>query len=426
MNKFKITLLALLMSCFSSAYAIQLTAESELHGFVSQSFVYSPDNAYAGTNTNTGSFDFREIGLNGAWEINENFRVTGQVLSRKVGESADGSLQIDFLLMDYLAHSTAESNFGVRLGRVKNAIGLYNSTRDIPTARPGLAVPSSIYFDSFRDTILSTDGVNLYGSYFAESGTLSWEVSSGVSGLESEVMEDYLFGTEVEPGELDKVRLSGLKVDFSPNKAPGLLMGVSVLKVGFNLDDAQTTEEAYSKAVAASGGDSTNIGLIQQEIYQNIGNYVTSTELDSLVGVLYAQYAYQDWVFSVEYLNIYTDLTIGIVGDLVTEQTTSEAFYLQSEWFFRENMSALVRYEELYLDADDRDGSDKPRAADSYYAYGKGLTFGLSWDFQESWRLVGQVGINEGTVWLPVSLQDEQAVLKRDWNTYMLQLSYQF
>jgi len=441
MNKFKLTLLALLTALSNTVCAIELTDNSELHGFVSQGLVYSPDNAYAGSDLNGVSLDFREIGLNGAWDISEQFRITGQVLSRKTGESDNGDLRVDFLLMDYLAHSTANSNFGVRLGRVKNAMGLYNSTRDIPIARPGLSVPSSIYFDSLRDSILSTDGLNLYGSYFAEFGTLNWEASAGTTSLKSTVLENYLFGTTLKQGEFDKALLSSFKVDFLPNKVPGLLLGASFLKARFDLQNTQTAQQAGEAAGAVAAGQVAAMGkdpsdpinaellanLTLQEIGQNYTDYLTKTELDALIAVLYAQYAYKDWIFSAEYMNIFSDVTSGVAGMVTKNSTTSEGFYLQSEWFFRDNMSALLRYEELYIDSDDKDGSEKPlRPMNEYFAYGKGLTFGLSWDFQENWRLVGQVGLNQGTVWLPYYDGIENTQLKRDWNTYMLQLSYQF
>lgn len=437
MNKFKIAILALSALFINNAAAIELTKNSELHGFVSQSLVHSPDNPYAGSDLNGVSVDIREIGLNGAWDINDQFRITGQVLSRKVGESDDGDLRIDFLLMDYLAHSTAQSNFGVRLGRVKNAMGLYNATRDVPSARPGLSVPSSIYFDSLRDSILSIDGLNLYGSYFAELGTLNWELSAGSSRLESNVMKDYLFGTMLNQGEFDKALLSSFKVDFLPNKVPGLLLGASFVKVRIDLQNPQTATQATQAAGAVAAGQLLAEGgtladterltnLTYQEIGQNYSDYVTKTDLDSLIAVLSAQYAYQDWIFSAEYMNIFSDLNLGIAGENQSVETTSEGFYLQSEWFFRENMSALLRYEELYLRKDDRDGSGTPRLNDPYFGYGKGLTVGLSWDFQPSWRLVGQVGFNEGTVWLPYYEGTENDQLQKYWNTYMLQLSYQF
>ena len=167
------------------ATALELGSSSELHGFVNQAYFYSPDNSYAGTDSLNGSVKFRELGITGFTEISPEFRLAGQIISRQRDETDNGDLRIDFLLADYLFYSNMSTTAGVRLGRVKNNVGFYNATRDIPSARPGFNVPDSIYFDSFRDTILSTDGINLYGSLLFQDNQLSWELFAGQKNIDS-------------------------------------------------------------------------------------------------------------------------------------------------------------------------------------------------------------------------------------------------
>lgn len=101
------------------ANAIELNDSTQIHGFISQAAVYSPDNPYAGNDADNGSVKFREIGLNGYSELTPDFRLAGQILSRQRDESDDGDVRVDFLLADYLVFSDHSTSFGVRAGRVK-------------------------------------------------------------------------------------------------------------------------------------------------------------------------------------------------------------------------------------------------------------------------------------------------------------------
>jgi hypothetical protein len=47
----------------------------------------------------------------------------------------------------------------MRVGRIKTAYGLYNTTRDVPFTRPSIVLPQSIYFERTRNLTVSADGV---------------------------------------------------------------------------------------------------------------------------------------------------------------------------------------------------------------------------------------------------------------------------
>ncbi|MEA1987677.1 MAG: hypothetical protein U9N57_00550 [Pseudomonadota bacterium] len=451
MNKFRTVLLSALTLCFSNSYALDVTQDVALHGFVSQGFVYSPDNAFAGSDSEDGSFNFREIGLNGSWNISPKFRMTGQLLNRTLDEVDDGQIRVDFLLADYLAYSGEKSTFGVRLGRVKNPLGLYNSTRDIPSSRPGVHVPNSIYFDAFRDSVISVDGLNIYGDVFSESGTLNWQAYTGSSELDSKVMENYLFAQDIQ-GKFDRVNLHGLNVNFNPAQYSAFNFGLSLLKLDMKMSGSQSVNQAgyalqnsdsvtAAATYAATPVEYGGLGLVPetdgqfeeyvglaaaQEVESNYQQYITASELEALFVFLSMQYSYEDWLFTAEYMTIESDITLDIIGSELPLEATTEGYYLQAEWFFQPDLTALIRYEELFLQSDDRDGSESQRENDLYHGYGKGLTLGLSWDVATDWRLIGQVSTNEGTVWLPhyEGLDNEET--KKYWKNYMLQLSYQF
>jgi len=410
----KITL-PLLLSISINAYALEINDSVQLHGFVSQAYMYSPDNPFAGTDAEDGSFDFREFGLNASWEATPKLRFSGQLLSRTMDEVADGSLKVDFLLADYLAYSDETTTFGVRVGRIKNALGLYNSTRDIPSSRPGISVPNAIYFDAFRDPILATDGINLYGSHITELGSFGFNAYAGGRELEGLSMENYLFGKDVE-GEVKNAELKLFQLTFKPESEHDLNFGLSLLQVNTKLSGAQSITEAGTQYVMDTmAGKSFD--------YRN---YITGGELDSLFVLASAQYGYQDWLFTAEYLNIFSEITYEVLGGKVVSDPVSEAFSIQAEWFATPQIQTLIRYEELYLVNNDRSDSTVARPNDIYSGHGKGLTLGAKWLIDENWTLRGEVAVNEGTAWLPMFEGMEDIAIQKHWNTYGLQLTYQF
>ncbi len=441
------------LMCFIpfNASAIILSESSELHGFISQGYVYSPDNPYAGMQAESGSFDFREIGINGFWEANESLRFAGQLISRRLGESDNGDIRLDFLFADYLVSSDEMNSFGIRLGRVKNAVGLYNSTRDIPGARPGVYVPHSIYFDSFRDSLISTDGINLYGSArVQELGLLTWEAYAGKNEMDSFAMEYYLFGHDVA-GSFKDVDLSGLFLNYRPDSTHDFNIGLSLFNMGIALQETQTIAEAnlalqqseavtdsavYALTPVAQGGLGYSNGsseflqfvalAAQQEALDNYTSYLTEGSANALLSVLSVQYGYQDWLLSAEYLNVFTAFEYEVLGEKTRSNTVTEGFFVQAEWFASQSWQAMLRYEELYLLNNDRSGSRSATQTNPFRGFGRGLNLGVKWNIDQNWAFMAQAAVNEGSVWLPGYKGIEETEITKHWRTYMMQLTYQF
>lgn len=407
---------ALALTLSSPTFAIELGNSSQVHGFINQAFLYSPDNPYAGSDADDGSFKFREVGINGFTEISPEFRLAGQVLSRKQDEADDGDVRVDFLLADYLVFSDQSASLGVRAGRVKNNIGFYNAIRDIPSARPGYNVPDSIYFDAFRDTLLALDGVNVYGTALFANNQLNWELAGGQRSIDLEDFERYAFQSRISEGDEDHAPIWLLNVDLVPAFARDLRLGLSLVDLTVDMNDTQSVAEAQAKLMTAPPGD----------ILANPFAYVTGAEFDSLFTVVSAQYSLSDWILTAEYLHLGTELETEIVGQKFTEDNTTEAWYLQAEWLATANTSWFTRYEELYLDNDNRTGKETARPNNRYRAFGRGWTVGGQWRFAPAWTLIGQASFNEGTAWLPSYDGIEDENLAKYWNYYVLSVNFQF
>lgn len=415
MNRPILPALLVALAVSSPSSGLELADNAQMHGFLNQAYLYSPDNPYAGTDATNGSFKFREVGVNGFVELSPEFRLAGQVLSRRQDKADDGDVRVDFLLADYLYFSNQKISAGVRAGRVKNNIGFYNAIRDIPSARPGYNVPDSVYFDAFRDTLLATDGINLYGSILAGDNQVSWEFTVGERSVDSEDFEYYSIGRPVQQGEVDDVPIRLFNVNLVPSFQRDLRLGLSLVDLSIKLDDTPSLADVQAALMNNP-----------QDVFANPQNYVTRAEIDALFAILSAQYSLDDWVITAEYLNIDSDFDGQIAGQDFSDNATTEGYYLQLEWLATNRISILTRYEELYLDKDDRSGSRSAVDYNRYRGFGKGWTLGGRWAVTENWSLTGQASFNEGTAWLPTFEGIENEDIEKYWNYYVLSVNFQF
>lgn len=418
-------------------YANEIDERLKIHGFASQGYVLSPDAPFAGTQTENGSFDFREFGLNLSFDFNEKTRVAGQILNRQQGDSVKSKTSLDFLLVDRVIYQDAKTSFGVRLGRVKNDVGLYNSIRDIPSARPGIDVPKSIYFDSFRDTFISVDGINLYGNHLADAGLFEWNLFYGNKNIDSKALEYYALGGKTQ-GDYDVKGILGGKLTFEPNDISGLKLGLSAIKTKVKLEDANTYNDSVALLFSRFGAlgvnpmdgvDAREEAIIAGEVRENLNEYAIGNENDINLFILSLQYAFKDIVLSSEMLRIINESSISIPSlagpQSINSKGNVSGFFVQLEWFPASSWSTLVRYEELVLD-DDRSVEEFARSYDQTHGYQKALTFGAKWNIDNHWSLTGQMGFNEGTAWIPIYEGMENDQTTQYWKIYRAALNYQF
>ncbi|RMJ06410.1 hypothetical protein DOQ08_01097 [Marinobacter litoralis] len=411
MRKHQLNLLMLMFMICTHSSAHEFHEAIHVHGFVNQAALYSPDNPYAGNDANNGSVKFREIGLNGYIEFHSGLRFAGQILSRQRDELDDGDVRVDFLLADYLIWSNQYAAFGVRVGRVKNNIGFYNSIRDIPSARPGYNVPDSIYFDAFRDPLLSTDGLNLYGSALIYDNQLTWEATIGRRGIDSEDFEYFTFGYPLEDGDADDVPIYLLNLNFIPSALRDLRLGASVVSTTIDFDTSLSVAEAQQRMMMSPPGD----------VQANRHRYITAAEFEALLATFSVQYSLKDWILTSEYLHLDAEFDGEIVGSPVENGEKSHGFYVQAEWLATTRTTWLVRYEELKFG----DGKSSLEY-NPHRSYGKGWTVSGQWKFADDWLLIGQASFNEGTAWLPDFKGIENEQIQKYWNYYVLSLNYQF
>lgn len=142
----------------ASTLAFEL-ADVYIHGFVSQGYLFSDENDYFFAETDEGTFQFNEVGINLTANPMDRLRISLQLLSRDLGRFGNNDVELDYAFGDWRQNNW----LGVRAGRMKMAQGLYNQVRDVDAARPMVFLPP-VYNEVFRESQKSITGAGLYGT----------------------------------------------------------------------------------------------------------------------------------------------------------------------------------------------------------------------------------------------------------------------
>ncbi|ODN67798.1 hypothetical protein [Methylophaga muralis] len=393
------------------------TSNTRLHwnGFASQAFVHTSDNRFFGDSDN-GSFDFTEIGLNGSYLLSPRLRLAGQVLSRRAGDLYSGSPQVDYALLDATLFSSAQSTFGMYLGRIKNPIGLYNETRDVAHTREGIFLPQAIYFDKVRNLTVSSDGLHLYGRLYRDSGT--WSLQGGIGYPIVDKNFEYAYMGQDWDGKIrsnDLAAFGRLLYEHNGGRWIYAFTGASV-RTDFRASGADT--------VAFPAGPGLNSGNI-----------------DIDYSVFSAQFNGEKWQFTTE-VAFQAARYRNISAAFEAQDFNSIGYYSQLSYNFTSRWQGFVRYEEFQLNHDDWNASNRARQnreesaflanfgidrspipAHAYYS--KIWAFGGHWDVTPQWRVRAEYQIVEGTATLSPR-ENDMSQTDKHWNLFALSLSYHF
>jgi len=149
----------------------------QVHGFASQGFVYTNDNNWLTMNTSQGSGAMTDMGLNMSTQLTDKFRVGAQVYDRNLGQLEQWHPSLDWALADY----RFKPWFGIRGGKVKTTMGLYNDTQDVDSLHTFALLPQSVYSTDLRESTIAHEGGDLYGDVALKRrlGTLSYTAYAG-------------------------------------------------------------------------------------------------------------------------------------------------------------------------------------------------------------------------------------------------------
>jgi hypothetical protein len=132
----------------------------QIHGFATQGFLYSSSNNYLTMKSSEGSLQWTEGALSISDTVTDKLRIGIQLHMSQIGEFGGPKLVVDWASGDYRFND----RLGVRVGKIKTPMGLYNDSQDVDSLFLWVLLPQAMYPVDNRDYNLSEMGGEVYGS----------------------------------------------------------------------------------------------------------------------------------------------------------------------------------------------------------------------------------------------------------------------
>jgi hypothetical protein len=411
-----------------------------VHGFISQGYLKSNDNNFLTSDSMDGTAQFTEAGVVLSSQVSDSLRVGMQFLSRDLGDVGNGEVKLDWGFADY-SHN---DYLGLRVGKVKLPLGLYNEGRDTDLLRPMVFLPQSIYDETKRDLLVAYQGAGLYGSLPAGPlGYFDYHAFGGGINID----DDALLNTALkQAGEFTtrqavtptlvpvlgsqaaamayakQINITALDVDndyiagasLVLNTAlDGLRLGGSVLTVKNDID--YVLNRSADPAVVL-GGDPLQI-LVPTPLTGSIDNKLT--------WVASLEYVFGDFCLSSEYSETEREQTFN--GTVATD-ATSQSGYVMGAYTLFDSLTLSLLYDVYYSDKDDRNGKEfaatSPDRQD-FFAWRKDFGVGARYDINPNWLIKAEYHTVDGAALFMTTVNDPSQ-LKSDWDYFAVKMSYNF
>jgi hypothetical protein len=196
----------------------------QIHGYATQGFLYTTNNNILTTHSSDGSPAWTEAVLNIGAQPIPKLRIAVQGRYFLLGNFGN-SITLDWAAADY----KADDRFGVRFGKVKTPLGLFNDIQDIDPSYIWSLLPQSIYPISSRNSILAHYGGVAYGT-LGEGGKLGKLEYRGWGGERQIGANDGYTLAQTEAGILEPNGIGGATYGVAVHwRTPfkGLMIGAS-------------------------------------------------------------------------------------------------------------------------------------------------------------------------------------------------------
>lgn len=149
----------LLLCLYSIAVCAQDLDRIQIHGFATQSFLFSSQNNYLTMKSSSGSLQWTEGAVSFNDAVTEKLRIGVQLHMYQMGDIGGPELLVDWASGDY----RFSDRLGFRAGKVKVPLGLFNDSQDVDSLFLWILLPQCNYPDDNRDFDLAVLGGEIYG-----------------------------------------------------------------------------------------------------------------------------------------------------------------------------------------------------------------------------------------------------------------------
>ncbi len=330
-----------------------VAGDLQLHGFASQGVAKSSGNNFF-NGTRRGSADFNEFGLAAVDHVNNDLTIGMQIFARDFGNEGRDDVTIDWAYGDYHWRDW----LGIRAGKIRTPLGLYNEARDIDLARTTILLPQlSIYNESTRDIAESFIGAELYGDVDARAaGSCDYAAFAGGvqlpadNGIKDQVDNIPVFSvTDVTVKDVGGAQL------FWNTPLPGLRLGGTYYRVDW--------------AFAGTATLPTRSGPV---------TLPTSADINTCFSVASAEYTWHRLYLASEFSNARTQAVDNLTA-IKPIDVTRTGWYVLAGWHFNRWLSAAGSY------TVDHYSGNTPTATE--LTYQKDAALALRFDLDPHWVL---------------------------------------
>ncbi|MDD5388172.1 MAG: hypothetical protein PHD37_02430 [Gallionellaceae bacterium] len=387
LNKAALFLVYGLALSLSTAEAVELGQGVQAHGFLSQSLVHTSDNRLGGRSDDGMAADMREIGGNLSWRPSADWLLSGQALVRWAGESDAGDVRLDYGFVDRTLLTSSASSLGVRVGKIKNPYGFFNTTRDVAKTRPGIIMPQSVYMDRVRNFFLAAPGIGFYGNHENANGNLAWQISA--------------LRPEVNDPDLTYFMLGTLARGHFEGKDSWL-------------------GQAMFESEGGRWRAGLSLGEMAMKYHRGAGDPFAAGQSRVPTWVVSLEHNTEHWSLTTEYAQN-SGHSRGYNIPIVEQDNVTEAWYAQLTRRFGEGWQGFLRYDAFFADKNDRAGS---LFSPSYMRFAKDWSVGVRRDVGR-WAWSGEWHHVDGTAWLSPT-DTPIGVSVRKWDMLLLQGAWYF
>jgi hypothetical protein len=398
-----------------------------VRGFVSQGFLKSSANNFIAVPTKDGSFAFTEAALNFSAQPLPRLRVAAQVFARDVGAQGNNRAVLDWALGEYRPWD----ELGVRVGRIKFPVGLYNTLADADVTRPEIFQPGGLYPPERRDLTSAMEGGGIFGTLnLHRAGYLEYEGLYGTVDLD----ETYLLsrvGDLAANGlapALSALPLSGVTYTVTDTSGSAKRIWgahvewhppVSGLRLRVGMQGANPVFSTFAIFNGFAGPVPLSLGVRSVQAFDIPHQVVYS-----------AEYSRGGLRVSAEHARQETNGTTKISGlPFPVPTSTSHALpvstYGQVAYRFNEHLLLGSYYSVYYPDRQDKEGALLVRRGQpASGAWLKDLTFTLRVDVNAHWLAKVEVHHFDGTANL--SRAENPTGVDKDWTLVAVKTTLHF
>ena len=401
MNRIRGAAVALTMLLVAGPSLAEDWGRVEIHGFVSQGYLRTNHNDFLVAHSRDGSFDLSDAALGANVQVTDKLRVGLQLLSRDFGEEGNHAVKLDWGYGDYRLRDW----IGLRAGKVKLPIGLYNETRDADILRPMAFLPQSVYDDMTRDFIIAASGGGLYGDIaLGGAGSIEYAVVAGSVNVDPEttLVRSNLAAINASGAALGLPPVSELRWAGRTSYAGRVLYNTPLAGLRLATSYAQT---AGDFDLVASG---TAVARLSAEMQDRL--------------VLSAEYVNAQLTLAAEYQTF--KLRTALEGYPI-DTNDPEAWYVMASWHLPRSrgLSITGSYDVYHHDRDDAKTAEKGLTGSR-----KDVGLGLRWDITHNfvgkaeWHTVDGAGSMTGMISELMKPHDPV----QDWSYFVAKLSFAF